>query len=270
MTNPNSAPDADVLVVERTGGVARVTLNRPAVHNAFNGALLEALGAAFADLSSDSTVRVIVLAGAGRSFCAGADLAWMRGMVALDELANRAGALRMARMFRAIDACPKPVVARVQGAAIGGGCGLVSAADIVVCGPRARFQLSEVRLGMAPAVISPFVVRKIGSSRARRLFLTGERIRPDVAERWGLVHEVVAEEEALDAAVQQIVDHLLKGGPEALAVCKTLAREADLWPEPDERTSALIAGLRASDEGQEGMRAFLEKRAPRWVDGGEA
>ena len=252
--------------VERSDGVATVTLCRPEVHNAFNGELIADLKREFKSLGADDTVRVIVLAGAGRSFCAGADLGWMRGMVDQDEATNRKGALNLAGMYALLDACPKPVVGRVQGAAIGGGCGLVAVCDIVVAAPRARFGLSEVRLGLAPAVIAPFVVRKIGTSWARNLFLTGERIGPERAFELGLVHRLVASEDALDAAVSDVVSALLRGGPVALGACKILARQADQWTEPSERTASMIASLRVGAEGQEGMRAFLEKRTPSWLE----
>ena len=233
-----------VLVVERTGPVAHVILNRPLVHNAFNEALLTQLIEAFEALEVDDDVRVVVLQGEGRSFCAGADLEWMKSMAACDEATNREGALRLGRLFRIIDACQKPVVARVQGAAIGGGCGLVAVCDIVVCGPRARFGFGEVRLGLAPAVISPFVVRKIGSSQARRYFLTGERIGPEEAARIGLAHVVVGREDgALDGAVADVTGRLLRGGPKAIAACKQLARQADLFEDADERFASIIAAV---------------------------
>ena len=252
------------LTLELAGGVARVTMNRPEVHNAFNDTLIAEFLQTFRLLESDPAVRVVVLAGAGRSFCAGADLAWMKSMARYDEAANRKDSLGLAQMYARLDAFEKPLVARVQGAAIGGGCGLVAVCDIVVAGPRARFALSEVRLGMAPAVISPFVVRKIGSSKARELFLTGDRIGPEEAKACGLVHRLVDDEDALDAAIDTVLESLLQGGPRALAACKLLAREADTWSEPLERTASLIAALRVGEEGQEGMRAFLEKRTPGW------
>ena len=246
------------------GGVARLTMNRPDVHNAFNGRLIAEFLETFTQLEADPAVVAVVLGGAGRSFCAGADLAWMKSMAGYDEEANRHGSLGLAQMYARLDAFAKPLVARVQGPAIGGGCGLVAVCDIVVAAPRARFALSEVRLGMAPAVISPFVVRKIGSSKARELFLTGDRIGPQEAKACGLVHRLVDTEEALDAAVDKVLESLLQGGPRALAACKLLAREADTWSEPLERTASLIAALRVGEEGQEGMRAFLEKRKPGW------
>ncbi len=254
------------LLVERDGPVARVTIDRPTVHNAFNDELIRQLTQTFEQLGGKPEVRVIVLAGSGRSFCAGADLNWMGSMVDYDEAANRADSLEIAAMYAAIDRCEKPVVGRVQGAAIGGGCGLVAVCDIVVAGPRARFGLSEVRLGLAPAVIAPYVVRKIGTSRARELFLTGQRIDPMEAKQYGLIHRICGSEDGLDSGIQRVVDALLKGGPKALAACKLLAREADLWADPAERTASIIAGLRVGAEGQEGIRAFLAKRAPSWTE----
>lgn len=256
------------LLIERTGPVAHVILNRPAVHNAFNDGLIGALTDGFARLDVDDDVRVVVLQGEGRSFCAGADLAWMRSMVHYDETANRRDSLELARMYETIDRCSKPVVARVQGAAIGGGCGLAAVCDIVICGPRARFGLSEVRLGLAPAVIAPYVVRKLGPSRSRWLFLTGERFGPQKALEFGFAHKAVDREDgSLDGAVADTIQQLLRGGPNAQAACKVLGREADLWSDPAERTAGIIAGLRVGAEGQEGMRAFLDKRAPNWHPG---
>jgi len=254
------------LIVERDGPVARVTLDRPDVHNAFNEELIARLSDAIETISRNDDVRVIVLGGSGRSFSAGADLNWMGSMVDADEATNRADSLKLAAMYAAIDSCEKPVVGRVQGAAIGGGCGLVAVCDIVVAGPRARFALSEVRLGLAPAVIAPFVVRKIGTSRARELFLTGQRIDPMEAKQYGLVHRICGREDDLDSAVKKVSDALLKGGPRAQAACKLLAREADQWVDPGERTAGIIAALRVGAEGQEGMRAFLEKRTPSYSE----
>ncbi|MFT5430786.1 MAG: methylglutaconyl-CoA hydratase [Myxococcota bacterium] len=254
------------LLTEISGGVARITMNRPEVHNAFDADLIGALEAAFVACADDPSVRAIVLAGAGRSFSAGGDLKWMKSMIGRDGAANREDSLGLARMFTTIDDCPKPVVARIQGAALGGGVGLTAACDIVVAGPRALFGLSEVRLGLAPAVISPFVVRKIGSSKARELFLTGDRFGPEEAQRCGLVHRIVGDEAELDGAVDVVLASVLKGGPQALAACKELAKFADVWEEPAERTTAMIARLRISEEGQEGMRSFLMKRKPSWME----
>jgi methylglutaconyl-CoA hydratase len=253
------------LSVEHTGPVAFVTIDRPEIHNAFDGALIEDLTSTFTELGADNGTRVIVLAGAGKSFCAGADLGWMRSSLDASQEENLQTALTIANMFELIDSCPKPVLGRVQGAAIGGGCGLVAVCDVVVAGPKARFGLSEVRLGMAPAVISPFVVRKIGKSHARHLFLTGERIDADRALQIGLVHKVAENNLEIDELVIATTEGLLKGGPQALAECKELARFADEYDNPGPKTAQIIARLRVSDEGQEGMRAFLDKRPPDWL-----
>ena len=248
-------------------GVARVVLDRPDLRNAFDDVLIARLTEAFGMLAADDTVRAIVLAGEGRSFCAGADLSWMKRMVSYGPEENRRDAAALAEMFRRVDTCPKPVVARVQGAALGGGAGLVAVCDVVVAAEDALLGTTEVRLGIVPAVISPFVVRKIGESHARRWFLTGERFSAAEALRAGLVHAVVPEA-ALDAEVDRVVDALLLGGPEALAVSKDLARRMGRLPldEALEEATGVIATRRASAEGQEGMRAFLERRSPSWTE----
>jgi methylglutaconyl-CoA hydratase len=242
------------LRVEREGPVLRVTLARPERRNAFDAALIGALTEAFTDVGD---ARAVVLAGEGESFCAGADVEWQRSSIDLSYDENVEDALRLYRMCTTIDACPAPVVARVHGYALGGGSGLVACADITVAAEDAVFGFSEVRLGIIPAVISPFVVAKIGPGAARRWFLTGERFGADVALRIGLVHEIAA---APDAAVESIVEALLAGGPEAVRDAKRLAREG-----PTGRAAAEIAAARrTSEEGQAGLRAFLEKRTPPW------
>ncbi len=248
-------------------GVARVVLDRPDLRNAFDDVLIARLTAAFETLAADDTVRVIVLAGEGRSFCAGADLSWMKRMVSYGPEENRRDAEALAEMFRRVDTCSRPVVARVQGAALGGGAGLVAVCDVAVAAEDALLGTTEVRLGLVPAVISPFVVRKIGESHARRWFLTGERFSAEEALRAGLVHAVVPEA-ALDAEVDRVVDALLLGGPEALAVSKDLARRMGRLPlaEALEEATGVISTRRASAEGQEGMRAFLERRSPAWAE----
>lgn len=255
------------LRVARDGPVAVVTMNRPEVHNAFDETLIEALTRAFAELGRDPEVGAILLTGAGKSFSAGADVNWMRRAAAYTEEENRADARRLALMLETIDQCPKPVVARVHGAALGGGTGLVAACDIAIASERASFGTTEVRLGLAAAVISPFVVRAIGPRQARRFFLTGERIDAARALAIGLVHEVVPEAE-LDGAVERILDELLAGGPEAQAASKELVRMVLAMPQGGslltEATVATIAARRASAEGREGLAAFLEKRAPVW------
>jgi len=248
------------------GSVARVVLARPEVRNAFDDALIEELTRAFSDVAADPQTRVVVLSGEGPVFCAGADIAWMRkaGSDSRDE--NEAGAVRMARMLRAIDACPKPVIALAHGAAIGGGVGLVAAADIAVAAEGTIFSLAEVRLGILPSVISPYVLRAIGPRQARDLFLTGDRFDAREAHRIGLVHAVVPPDE-LESAGRSKVESLLSAGPEAVAVAKRLIEHVT-GKNPEEvipLTARTIAERRASAEAKEGLTAFLEKRAPSWA-----
>ncbi len=247
------------------GSVATVTLGRPEARNALNAALIGEVTRCFEELAEDESVRVVVLTGEGPTFCAGADVGYMRDTASFSYEENLEDARRLADMFLAVDDLPKPVVARVQGAAIGGGAGLVAAADLAVAEEEARFAFSEVRLGIAPATIAPFVVRKIGFSRARALFLTGERFGADLAREIGLVHEVFPEEE-LDAAVERVAAQLLQGGPAAQAAIKEALRQVEAT-EPMEALgimTQLIAELRIGEEGQEGLGAFLEKREPFW------
>ena len=242
------------LHVERDGLVLRVTLARPAQRNAFDAALIAELAEAFAGVGD---ARAVVLAGEGTSFCAGADVEWMRSAANLSYAQNIEDALRLRRMLDGVDRCPAPVVARVQGHALGGGAGLVACADIAVAAVDAVFAFSETKLGLIPAVISPFALAKIGESAARRYFLTGERFGAEAALHIGLVHEVAAD---LDAAVERVLGELLGAGPEAIRAAKLLVRDRPDGPE----TARRIAERRASTEGQEGLRAFLEKRPPRW------
>ncbi len=245
------------LRLERDGPILRVTLARPERRNAFDAALIAELTDAFADVGD---ARAVLLAGDGPSFCAGADVEWQRSSVDLSYDENVEDALRLYRMLAAIDECPAPVVTRVQGFALGGGSGVVACADVVVAGRDAVFGFTEVRLGIVPAVISPFVLRRIGSGAARRYFLTGERFDADAALRIGLVHEVV---EDLDEAAARVLEDLLAGGPEAVRAAKRLVRERPDGPE----AARLAARLRTSPEGQEGLRAFLEKRPAEAPDG---
>jgi methylglutaconyl-CoA hydratase len=263
-----AAPVIDSLVrIERDGTCARVTMNRPDVRNAFNAELISALRDAFASLSNDDGVRSIVLAGAGKTFSGGADIGWMRAALDLSEAENVRDAEAMAAMFIAIDHCPKPVIARVQGAALGGGCGLIAAADIVVAASDAVFGFTEVKLGIIPAVISPFVLPKIGSSQARALFVTGERFDAAHAQRIGLVHHVVAPDE-LDARIATILDEFRTAAPSAIAAAKALVRDVDAATpaEATALTARAIAKQRTTPEGQEGLRAFLERRPAGWHD----
>jgi methylglutaconyl-CoA hydratase len=247
------------------GPVATVILARPDAHNALNADLIDELTRCFEELAEDQETRVVVLAGEGRSFCAGADIGYMRETAGLSYEENLEDARRLAIMYWTIDECPKPVVAKVQGVAMGGGAGLLAVADVVVADSEARFAFSEIKLGIAPATISPFVVRKIGVSHARSLFLTGERFGAERAREIGLVHRVVSKD-ALHEAVEEKVGELLRGGPVAQATLKGLLRRLETT-EPMEApglTARVISELRTGEEGQEGLAAFMEKRDPRW------
>lgn len=252
--------------VNREGPVLHVRLNRPDVRNAFNGELIDELHHVFREIDLDDEARVVILAGNGPSFSAGADLTWMKEQAALDERANEEGAAHMAGSFLAIARCRKPVVAKIHGHALGGGSGLTAAADIAICTEDTVFGLTEVKLGIVPAVISPFVMQKIGAGRARTLFLTGERFDGREAQRVGLVHRAVAADQ-LDAEVAATVKQLLSSGPAALMSAKELIKEiAPLGlEEAIPITSRWIARLRATPEAAEGMSAFLEKRKPNWL-----
>ena len=243
------------LKVDRDGDVLRVTMARPETRNAFDAALIAELAEAFVDVG---TARAVVLAGEGKSFCAGADIDWMRSSVELDYEANVADATALRRMLEAIDACAAPVVAVVQGHALGGGAGLVACADIAVAHEQAVFAFSEVKLGIIPAVISPFALRKIGESAARRYFVTGERFDAQTALRIGLVHAVTRDP---DTALAEILGELRTAGPRAARHAKRLVLDRPDGPE----TARRIAERRTSDEGQEGLRAFLERRRPDWA-----
>jgi methylglutaconyl-CoA hydratase len=243
--------------MERDGYVVRITLAKPERLNAFDAALITDLRYAFEDVEAD--VRVVVLAGDGPSFCAGADVEWQRSSINLGSEDNFEDALRLHRMLGAVDSCPAPVVTRVQGFALGGGSGLVACTDVAVAASDATFGFPEVRLGIVPAVISPFVLAKIGATAARRFFVSGERFDATTAQRIGLVHEVADD---LDAAVEHIVGEILKSGPHAARAAKKLAREA---PANGEQVARLAAELRTGDEGQDGLRAFLEHRKPYWL-----
>jgi methylglutaconyl-CoA hydratase len=262
---PASGP-YEHLVVTCREDVAYVTLNRPEVHNAFNARLIAELAQAFEALPRDETLRAVVLAGAGRSFCAGADLNWMRSSLDFTREDNYADALKMSDMLATVDACACPVVARIHGAALGGGVGLAAVCDIVIAADNVKFGFTEARLGIAPAVISPFAVRKIGTSAARALFATAERFSAGRAHEIGLAHVVVPEDE-LDAAVVATLGEIARNGPHAVRAAKRLARTILSIPMPEARemTSQTIAALRVSAEGQEGIRSFLEKRSPTWM-----
>ncbi len=262
----------DTLHVARTGPdgvVARVTLARPDVHNAFDGALIAGLRTTFAALAREGPMqlRAVVLGGAGPSFCAGADLDWMRAAMSLDTEGNEQDAMAMADMFETIDTCPVPVVARVHGAALGGGMGLCAVADLVIAESGTRFGFTETRLGILPSVISPFVIAKIGESHARALFPGGRRFDATRAARIGLVHEIVEGEEALDIAVEVALADLLASGPTAARAAKAIVREVRGLGHGSAKwhTARVIARQRTSEEAQEGFRAFTEKRRSAWA-----
>ena len=262
---------SDSILSERRGATAWLTLNRPQVHNAFDDGLIAALTEALAAADADPAVRGVVLTGSGSTFSAGADLNWMRGMAAASEQENREDSLRLARLMRTLQFLSKPTLARVNGAAYGGGVGLVACCDIAVGADGAKFGLTEVKLGLVPAVISPYVVAAIGLRQARRLFLTGEVFDAAEAQRIGLLHQVVAPG-ALDEAVAFALELLAKTGPQAQREAKHLAYRIGGLDEhaaerADQRNAELIARLRVSPEGQEGLTAFLDKRAPAWIAG---
>lgn len=248
-------------------GVLRLALNRPQVHNAFDDGLIGALHDALAKAASDKSVRVVVLSGQGKSFSAGADMHYMRRMGAHSIEENRRDARALATMLHTLNTLPQPTICRLHGAAMGGGVGLVSCCDIVIGSARAKLALSEVRIGMVPATIGPYVVRAIGARACRRLFLTGETVSAERALALGWLSELV-EQDALDDAVERTVDTLLGNAPGALWLAKRLIREVESG-EVDaamvDSTVELIASVRDSDEGREGLSAFLEKRPPSWA-----
>ena len=251
-------------------GVLTLTLQRPEVHNAFDARMIGELTTALTTADASEAVRIVVVTGAGKCFSAGADMHWMRSLVDASEADNHADALRLARLMRTLNYLSKPTIASINGAAFGGGLGLIAACDITIAADSARFGLTEARLGLAPAVISPYVFRSIVEGNARRYFLTGERFGCRRALDIGLVQQAVAEEE-LDGAVEAVVRQLLLSGPEALRQCKQLVfgvagHDRAKQKTMDEYTAGLIARLRVSAEGQEGLAAFLEKRQPGWVE----
>jgi methylglutaconyl-CoA hydratase len=267
--NPPETNMAEPLLIERAGPLLRLRLNRPQLHNAFDPGLIAALTAALQAAGTDAGVRVVVLEGEGASFSAGADLHWMRGMAAASEAENRQDALALATLMRTLDELPRPTIARVHGPAFGGGVGLVACCDIAVGTPAARFGLTESRLGLLPAVISPYVVAAIGPRQARRWFASAETFDAATALQIGLMHQVVAAE-GLDAAVAAQVALLCRAAPHAAGTAKALVRQACATTGAaslDQANAGLIARLRVSPEGQEGIGAFLEKRAPAWAPG---
>ena len=258
----------ETILFDITDGIARVTLNRPDVHNAFNGQMLADLIEAFGAISDMGTdVRVVVLTGEGKSFCAGADLLWMKEMVNYSYEENVKDSTLIADAMHGLYNLPQPTIARVNGSAIGGGMGLVTASDIAIAADTAKFSLSEVKLGLVPGCISPYVIMRAGPAACREFFLTGERLTAEKAHRHNLVNYVVSPEE-LDDTVDELIGRLKSSGPEALAVCKELIHNVHEM-ELDEAipyTVEVIAKMRISAEGQEGMHAFLEKRKPKWSE----
>jgi methylglutaconyl-CoA hydratase len=260
--------DYQTLTVTLTDRIGHVTLNRPELRNAFNEQSIAELALAFDELGRNELVRAIVLGANGPAFCAGADLNWMKKMAGYSDSENRADAMRLADMLRTIYTCPKPVVAKVQGDCYAGGMGLVAACDVAVAVDTANFCLSEVKLGLVPATISPYVIKAMGEQAARRYFLTAERFDAKEAHRVGFVHEIVPAAD-LDAKVAGIVQALANNSPNAVREAKTLVREIAGAPVTEallEDTANRIAGIRASLEGREGVASFLEKRRPSWLD----
>jgi methylglutaconyl-CoA hydratase len=247
--------------------IATITLNRPEVHNAFNEVMIAELTEVFKKISEDDEVRVVVLTGNGKSFSAGADLNWMKKMINFSYEQNLDDSLKLAELFYLMYSLPKPVIAKVNGAAIGGGTGLVAVCDIAIASEKAKLSLSEVKLGLVPACISPYVIRKVGEGRCREFFLTGERLTAKRAAELGLVNQAVPPEE-LDKAVQEKAAQLVSSGPDALAMCKELLKNVPgmEFERAKTYTADMIASMRIGDEGQEGMNAFLEKRKPKWTE----
>ncbi|MBL8311151.1 MAG: enoyl-CoA hydratase/isomerase family protein [Burkholderiales bacterium] len=259
----------NTLKIERDArGVAMVAFNRPEVHNAFDETMIREVIAAFRDLGEDESVRVIIIAAEGKSFCAGADLNWMKRASEYDEDQNREDAGELALMLNAIYACPKPVIARVQGNAFGGGVGVVAAADIAIGVADVQFALSEVKLGIIPAVISPYVIESIGARYAHRYFITAERFSGSEAYRIGLLHDLASSVEAMDEMIAGLCSILLSNGPKAITAAKNLIQAVAQKPIDDELmedTIERIAQIRSTPEAKEGIGAFLGKRRPNWV-----
>jgi len=267
----HETPKETLKVATDHRGVLTVSLNRPEIRNAFNEVLIRELTEVFSSEVPKAETRAVVLRGEGPVFCSGGDLNWMRRSVDLDYAENLRDTTVLTQMFALMNECPKPLIGRIHGAAIGGGVGLVSVCDIVIATESTQFSLSEVRLGIVPACIGPFVVAKIGASHARGLFVSAERFSSAKAKEIALVHEVVKDESAADAAIERILGNLLQCGPNAVATAKRLVLDLS-WPErraqfhePLDYVAKVLADLRISAEGQEGVRAFLEKRKPGWL-----
>lgn len=260
-----SIKDYKTIKVEFKDKIARVTLNRPQVRNAFNEVMISEMTDAFKAINNQDGLRVVVLTGEGKGFCAGADLNWMKGVINYTYEENLQDSQNLADMFELMFNCPLPTIACVNGPAIGGGTGMVAVCDIVIASENAVFSLSEVKLGLVPACISPYVIRRMGDKNCREYFLTGERLTAEKALAAGLVNQVVAEDK-LDETVNQRIKQLISSGPKALACCKKLLSEVPVMSEKEvgSYTAEVITRLRMSDEGQEGMKAFFEKRKPDW------
>jgi len=254
------------IVLDQKEGILRLTLNRPEVHNAFNSTLILEVTDAVERAKDDDAIRVVIITGQGKSFCAGADIHWMREIIRYSFEQNLEESLQLAEVLHQIYTLPKPTIAMVNGSAIGGGTGFLSACDIAIASEGAKFGLSEVKIGLVPAAISPYVIRKIGESKAREYFLTGNRMTAERAVEIGLINEAVPPNK-LEQRVTELVYHLLTSGPDAIANCKELIRRVPsmTFEEAKVYTARMIANLRVSEEGQEGMAAFLEKRKPRWI-----
>jgi methylglutaconyl-CoA hydratase len=271
----NESVAADARLHTLTGGIDKrgvltLCMNRPGVHNAFDADMIRELTGALQAADKDETVRIVVITGTGSCFSAGADLNWMRSLIEASQDENERDALRLAKLMRSLNYLSKPTIAKINGAAFGGGLGLIAACDITVAVDNARFGLTEARLGLAPAVISPYVIRRIGETYARRYFLSAERFDSQRAYDIGLIQQVVAAEQ-LDEVIEDNIRQVLKSGPTAVAECKQLVfkiagHNADSQKVTDKYTAGLIARLRVSGEGQEGLAAFLEKRKPGWIN----
>jgi methylglutaconyl-CoA hydratase len=254
------------LKYKKDGRVGRVSFCRPEIHNAFNSTVITEMSELFTEIAKDGDIRVVVLTGEGKSFCAGADLNWMREVIKQSFDENLAESKALADLFYQIYTFKRPVIGKINGAAIGGGTGFVAVCDIAIAARRAKFSFSEVKIGVVPACIGPYVIRKMGEGKARELFITGERMNADRAFEVGLVNKVV-DDDSLDTVVEELIHTILTSGPEAVAMAKKLVSEVPgMTPEMFKPfTAEMIARLRISDEGQEGMAAFLEKRKPAWV-----
>jgi methylglutaconyl-CoA hydratase len=256
----------ETISIEKDDHIFRITLNRPEVRNAFNDTMIAELTDAFEQIRRLKGIRVVVLEGAGKAFCAGADIHWMQKMIGFTFEDNLRDAIKLANLLEAMYNCTRPVVAKVQGAAIGGGTGLVAVADIAIASIDTTFSFSEVKIGLVPACISPYVIRKVGEAHSGEFFITGERLSAQRMYEAGLVNRVVPPKD-LDGEIKKVVGTLLRSGPKAVQMCKELVRRVPGMPmaEMKSYTARAIAELRVSDEGQEGMQAFFQKRKPRWA-----